>query len=300
MPAPSLCGRRQPDPWALLWQVGPLHRQQGWAGGPPDAAQPQRPGLGEPQGPGLKGEAQVVSLGPWVGYRWPLPSLGQRSGSPSPSPLPHSWSSTMDSGVLATSAVFPGRVDSPTAPGPGRPRAKWIRWAWVWWALGFASSCSPVGTPGGLRSSPKAPRLRQIRLQPCQGFVCILVGFLEVVFHVKGFVTRWGGGFPIRGTSPGAPMLMSINHKLWTPPLSPESYLLQLPHLLVPRPSGCGFGSCWWMRVPSLGREDPLEEKMATHPNILAWRIPWTGEPGGPHGATKSRAWLSTYVQGAI
>ena len=31
----------------------------------------------------------------------------------------------------------------------------------------------------------------------------------------------------------------------------------------------------------SLGREDPLEEGMATHSSILAWRIPWTEEPGG-------------------
>ena len=33
--------------------------------------------------------------------------------------------------------------------------------------------------------------------------------------------------------------------------------------------------------VPSLGREDPLEKEMATHSSILAWRIPWTEEPGG-------------------
>ena len=32
----------------------------------------------------------------------------------------------------------------------------------------------------------------------------------------------------------------------------------------------------------SLGQEDPLEKGMATHLNILAWRIPWTEEPGGP------------------
>ena len=31
----------------------------------------------------------------------------------------------------------------------------------------------------------------------------------------------------------------------------------------------------------SLGQEGPLEEAMATHCNILAWRIPWTEEPGG-------------------
>ena len=34
-------------------------------------------------------------------------------------------------------------------------------------------------------------------------------------------------------------------------------------------------------RVPSLGREDPLEKETATHSSILAWRIPWTEEPEG-------------------
>ena len=33
------------------------------------------------------------------------------------------------------------------------------------------------------------------------------------------------------------------------------------------------------MQVRPLGREDPLEEGMATHSSILAWRIPWTEEP---------------------
>ena len=35
------------------------------------------------------------------------------------------------------------------------------------------------------------------------------------------------------------------------------------------------------MWVRSLGQEDPLEEGMATDSSILAWRIPWTEEPGG-------------------
>ena len=34
-------------------------------------------------------------------------------------------------------------------------------------------------------------------------------------------------------------------------------------------------------QVQSLGQEDPLEKEMATHSSILAWRIPWTEEPGG-------------------
>ena len=37
----------------------------------------------------------------------------------------------------------------------------------------------------------------------------------------------------------------------------------------------------WETWVQSLGWEDPLEEGMATHTSILAWRIPWTEEPGG-------------------
>ena len=35
------------------------------------------------------------------------------------------------------------------------------------------------------------------------------------------------------------------------------------------------------MQVQSLGRKDPLEEEMATHSSILAWKILWIEEPGG-------------------
>ena len=37
----------------------------------------------------------------------------------------------------------------------------------------------------------------------------------------------------------------------------------------------------WGTWVQSLGLEDPLANGMATHSSILAWRIPWTEEPGG-------------------
>ena len=55
------------------------------------------------------------------------------------------------------------------------------------------------------------------------------------------------------------------------------------------------------MWVWSLGREDPLEEEMAAHSRILAWKIPWTEEPGGPQsmgsqGVGHSTEWLSTQV----
>ena len=36
----------------------------------------------------------------------------------------------------------------------------------------------------------------------------------------------------------------------------------------------------WEMHVQSLGQEDPLETEMAIHSSILAWKTPWTEEPG--------------------
>ena len=36
----------------------------------------------------------------------------------------------------------------------------------------------------------------------------------------------------------------------------------------------------WETWLQSLGQEDPLEKEMATHSSVLAWRIPWTEEPG--------------------
>ena len=44
------------------------------------------------------------------------------------------------------------------------------------------------------------------------------------------------------------------------------------------------------MWVRSLGQEDPLEEEMATHSNILAWRISWTEELGGLQSLGSQRA----------
>ena len=55
-----------------------------------------------------------------------------------------------------------------------------------------------------------------------------------------------------------------------------------------------------WRRqkVPSLGQEDPLGKEMANHSSFLAWRIPWTEEPGRLHGVTKSDTteWLSRHA----
>ena len=44
-----------------------------------------------------------------------------------------------------------------------------------------------------------------------------------------------------------------------------------------------------WVR--SLGWEDPLEKEMATHSSMLAWKIPWTEEPGGLQSMASRRVW---------
>ena len=42
-------------------------------------------------------------------------------------------------------------------------------------------------------------------------------------------------------------------------------------------------------QVRSMGQEDPLKKGMATYSSILAWRIPWTEEPGGPQSMGSQR-----------
>ena len=58
------------------------------------------------------------------------------------------------------------------------------------------------------------------------------------------------------------------------------------------------------MQFPSLGPEEPLQKGIATHPSILAWRIPWTEEPGGLQ-SIGLQSWtqlkqLSTYASDQI
>ena len=60
--------------------------------------------------------------------------------------------------------------------------------------------------------------------------------------------------------------------------LRKELRLLFLGSLVVQRLKR--LPAMWGTWVQSLGREDPLEKKMATHSSILAWKISWTEEPG--------------------
>ena len=76
------------------------------------------------------------------------------------------------------------------------------------------------------------------------GWESVMNFILKITVHFEALRRRWGG-----------PSLMTQMVK-------------NLPAMLE-------------TRVQSLGQEDPLEKRMATHSSILAWRIPWTEDPGG-------------------
>ena len=61
--------------------------------------------------------------------------------------------------------------------------------------------------------------------------------------------------------------------------LSPQTLQLKLYVSLVAQMLK-HLSTMWETWVQSLGREDLLEKEMATHSSILAWKIPWTEEPG--------------------
>ena len=75
------------------------------------------------------------------------------------------------------------------------------------------------------------------------------------------------------------------------------------PNLGFPGSSG-GKESAW--QAGDLGWEDPLEEEMTAHSSILAWRIPWTEEPGRlqsmgsqsvRHGLASEQQWIRSPLQ---
>ena len=70
-----------------------------------------------------------------------------------------------------------------------------------------------------------------------------------------------------------------------TPLLTLSHSLLRGSSVKNPPVSAGDLQEAW---VQSLGRENPLEKELATHSSILAWKIPWTEEPGGAvHGVAK-------------
>ena len=68
------------------------------------------------------------------------------------------------------------------------------------------------------------------------------------------------------------------------------SYVCSSPVISLVAQSVKSPPAMWETWVRSLGQEDALVKEMATHSNILTWRIPWTEEPDGlqVHGVAKS------------
>ena len=70
---------------------------------------------------------------------------------------------------------------------------------------------------------------------------------------------------------------MELFYILFYPLLTPfpfSSFLIALAQMVK------NMAAMQEIQVLSLGQEDPLEKRMATHSSILAWKIPWTEEPG--------------------
>ena len=76
------------------------------------------------------------------------------------------------------------------------------------------------------------------------------------------------------------PFIREFNLFIYCKLLS-DKYLLGLPRWLSDKRICLPMQEMQETRAQSLGQEDPQEEGMAIHSRILAWRIPWTEEPGG-------------------
>ena len=91
----------------------------------------------------------------------------------------------------------------------------------------------------------------------------------------------------------------------WTTTTSETQCFWVLKFLSMKHPDPCGavvknrlsMQETQEIQVQTLGWADPLEEKMATHSSILAWKIPWTKEPGGLQCmGSESQIWLSEWA----
>ena len=145
------------------------------------------------------------------------------------------------------------------------------------------TSRSPSGDQ--LRSLLKAPYI------PTHWFTLMLCSVPQLWFHglypsgtsVHGTFSGRNTGVDCLSTSMGSPQPRDQTHTSCISALQEDS-LLPSHHeswasLVVQLANS--QPTMWENRVRSLGGIDPLEKEMATHSSILAWRIPWTEEPGG-------------------
>ena len=137
-----------------------------------------------------------------------------------------------------------GSLSAETCQGRGQAVASGEELAWILSSLLLAGSCRVTRAHPDIRPEDLKSSMgsdMQARVPPGPPDHSVLCKFLTL------------------GPSPG-----------WAPQVAP---VVRDPPVNAGDLRDCG--------VWSLGREDPLEKGMATHSNILAWRIPWTEEPGG-------------------
>ena len=137
---------------------------------------------------------------------------------------------------------------------------------WFLWYLGFPGSSAgkeytyDAGDPGSIPGSGRSAGERDRLPTPVfLGFPCGSAG-KESACNVGDL-----GSIPGLGRSNGEGLGYPLQH----------SWAFLVAQLVKNLPA------MWETWVRSLGLEDPLEKGMVTHSSILAWRIPWTEEPGG-------------------
>ena len=109
---------------------------------------------------------------------------------------------------------------------------------------------------------------RQIWLALAVEEVMSLSEFLTLLFTLEVGVVNWIASKTMLRAFPGGLVVRTQCFHCWGPGLMAAESVKNLP-------------AVWETWVWSLDWEEPLEKKMATHFSILAWRIPWTEEPGG-------------------
>ena len=90
------------------------------------------------------------------------------------------------------------------------------------------------------------------------------------------------------------PCIIAASETKFTLHIIHNILLILLSYNLMPRLLRWLSGkesACQETWVQSLGREDPLEKKMASLSSILAWEIPWTEEPGGLQSMGSQKNW---------
>ena len=134
----------------------------------------------------------------------------------------------------------------------------------------------------------------------CLLLISYLLVYLTIFCHFDWGIQRYIE-MTHSGKMPDAPKVSLIFFSEWNGIFS-QAYL-SMPWSLVKlrifyepidrKESACNAGT----QVRSLGQADPLEEGMATHSSTLAWRIPWTEEPGEAtvHGVAKIQTQLSNF-----